>query len=515
MEGATGPVFRYLKSGLAVAAAMACLAAPAQAAPGDIFTFAGTGTAAFGGDGGAAGAAALRSPIDVEWLGDGSVLVADFRNHRVRRIAPGGVITTVAGTGSAGFSGDGGPATSARLNSPTDVDATADGGFLIADLANRRVRKVSASGTITTVAGNGQQGSSGNGGPATSARLDAPAGVAATPEGGFLVSDAGADVVRAVSPGGTISTAAGGDDDDTPDGGPATSARLAAPVGLALLPGGGFLVAEYEGNRVRRVWPGGTITRAAGTGSAGSSGDGGAATSARLNHPVHVSTTGDGGFLVGDSFSGRIRKVTPQGTIVTLAGTGNSGFGGDGGPAASARLDSPTAAAENSNGAILIADSGNNRLRMIEGAPPAAWVPPPVPPPAAGLLLKPRKPVRAGARGTLRLQIGCPADFTERCRGTIRLRVNVAGRRGKAQAARALVIARARFSVAAGAKRAVKLRLTNSGRRLLRKRRTLTVEAVATRRGGPNIGQKKESVTFKLKRKKRKKARGRTAGGRG
>src|SRR4029453_11783873 len=118
---------------------LGCIAAPAQAAPGDIFTFAGTGAAGFGGDGGPATSAALSQPTAVAWLGDGSALVADFGDHRIRRISPGGQISTVAGTGTAGYSGDGGPATSAQLSWPIDVEPTADGGFLIADLGNKRV----------------------------------------------------------------------------------------------------------------------------------------------------------------------------------------------------------------------------------------------------------------------------------------------------------------------------------------------------------------------------------------
>jgi NHL repeat len=180
-------------------AIFACLAAPAQAAPGDIFTFAGTGAAGFGGDGGPATSAALQQPISVAWLGDGSVLVADFGNHRIRRISPAGQITTVAGTGAAGYSGDGGAATSARLSWPIDVEPTADGGFLIADLGNKRVRKVSAAGVITTVAGTGQGGSQGDGGPATSARLGSSTGVAATADGGFLIQARRRRVLRPVA----------------------------------------------------------------------------------------------------------------------------------------------------------------------------------------------------------------------------------------------------------------------------------------------------------------------------
>jgi hypothetical protein len=487
-------------------ATLCALAAPAQAAPGDIATIAGTGAAGFAGDGGAATAAALNRPIGVARLGDGSVLVADYQNHRVRRISPSGVISTVAGTGTAGFSGDGGAAASARLNAPTDVDATSDGGFLIADLGNRRVRKVSPAGTIVTVAGTGVQGSSGDGGAATSARLDAPAGVASTPSGGFLVADAGGNRVRWVSSSGTIYTVAGGGA-STADGVAATSARLDAPAGVALLPSGGFLVAEYVGQRVRRVSSTGKITRVAGTGTAGFSGDGGAATAARLNHPVGVSPTADGGFLIADSLNGRVRKVSAGGAIATVAGTGQAGYSGDGGPAALARLNSPYAALEGPNGSILIADGANNRLRVVEGQPPPAWQPPGSGSPDAGVpLLNPTGRVVLAARdGTVRIDVGCPAGATERCRGTLRLELRRgAKRRQVASAARALVLARKRFSIAPGNERAVKLSLSRRGRRLLRKRRTLEVRAVIARRGGPNLGRSSERVTLKLRRKKRR-----------
>ena len=565
-------MIRLLASFAIAAATLASIAAPAHAGtPGDISTYAGTGAAAMAGDGGAASAAALNQPEDVAWLADGSVLVADTRNHRVRRIWPSGLIATVAGTGVPGFSGDGGAAANAQLNWPCGVEPTGDGGFLIADLGNRRVRKVSAEGTIATVAGTGAAGSSGNGGPATSASLDEPAAVATTPGGGFLIADAGSDRVRAVSPGGTISTVAGGgssggdddddDDDDggpggSGDGGPATSAQLHSPAGVVAAPGGGFLVSESQGHRVRLVSPAGTITTVAGTGTAGFSGDGGAATSARLSQPAEISATPDGGFLIADSLNGRVRKITAHGTIATVAG-GQTGFAGDGGPAALASLNLPHAAVTGPGGAMLIADAGNNRLRLVEGAPLTAVTTPSAESGGSSsggsgvsssvggnaaaarsrLVLKVPRTIRVGANGIFRIRIGCPATATEPCRGAIRLQLRVRPRRGalRAAAARAgmvdaaaagrgavraaaarprarrRLIARARYSVAPGRTKAVKLRLSRSARRLLRKRGTLPVRAVATRRGGPNIGDDSDSVALKLKSKRK---RGRS-GGRG
>jgi len=478
------------------AATLAALAAPAQAAPGDIFTFAGTGAASFGGDGGPATSATLRQPTAVAWLADGSALVADFANHRIRRISPGGRITTVAGTGADGYSGDGGPATSARLSWPIDVEPTADGGFLIADLGNKRVRRVSPAGLITTVAGTGQGGSQGDGGPATLARLGAPTGVAVTTDGGFLVADANANRVRRVSPDGTITRVAGdGTAGGAGDGGSAVAAQLNVPVGVAALPDGGFLVAEYEGQRVRRVSAAGVITRVAGTGTAGFSGDGGAATAARLNKPVGVSTTSDGGFLIGDSLNGRVRKVSADGTMATVAGSGDPGYAGDGAPAVVARLRSPSAAVENTSGAILIADTVDNRLRLVEGRLAADAPSEAVPrPPRA-----PASVVHATAKAVY-LPIVCPPTATGGCRGTIRLFVR-RGARGSAAAASVVVIARGRYSLAAGASKLVKLPLTRAGRRLLRKRREVTVRAVVARRGGPNIGQSSEQTTYRVRRR--------------
>jgi hypothetical protein len=480
-------------------AILGCLAAPAQAAPGDIFTLAGTGVAGFGGDGGPAASATLQQPMAVAWLGDGSALVADFGNHRIRRISPSGQITTVAGTGAAGYSGDGGAAASAQLSWPIDVEPTADGGFLIADLGNKRVRRVSPAGVITTVAGTGQGGSQGDGGPATSARVGSPTGVAVTADGGFLVADANSDRVRRVAPDGTITRVAGdGTAGGAGDGGPAVAAQLNVPVGVAALPDGGFLVAEYEGHRVRRVSADGVITRVAGTGNVGFSGDGGAATAAQLNKPVGVSTTPDGGFLIGDSLNGRVRKVLPDGTIATVAGSGWRGYAGDGGPAVLAQLRSPAAAVESASGAILIADNEDSRVRFVEGRPSTDGSPPPEELPRQSPGRVHVDVLHATAR-RVRFPLVCPPTATDGCRGTIRLFVRVRGRR--AAAARRVVIARRRFSVAAGNRKVVKLPLTLTGRRLLRKRREVTARAVVSRRGGPNIGQSREQTTFKVRRR--------------
>jgi hypothetical protein len=342
------------------------LAAAAQAATNNIFTVAGTDTAGFFGDGGSATAAHMNAPVGVAATADGGFLIADRDNQRIRRVLPAGTITTVAGNGTRGYSGDGGPATAAPLDNPVGVAATADGGFLIADQGNQRVRRVSPAGTITTVAGNGTEGFSGDGGPATAAQLSDPVDVAATADGGFLIADYVNERIRRVSPAGTITTAAGtGNVGFSGDGGPATAARLNGPAGVAATPDGGFLIADEWNHRIRRVSPAGTITTVAGSGTRGFAGDGGPATAAQLDNPVGVAATADGGFLIVDG-TNRIRRVSPAGTITTVAGTGSLGFSGDGGPASAAELAAPTSVAPTAEGGFLIADWFNHRVRFVD-----------------------------------------------------------------------------------------------------------------------------------------------------
>jgi hypothetical protein len=356
-------------------------AAPATSAAADrIFTAAGTGVQGFSGEGGPAGLGDMNHPRGLAALPDGGFLIAEAFGHRIRRVLPDGRVATVAGTGVKGFSGDGGPATSARLNTPHAVAPLPDGGFLIDDTNSYRIRRVWPDGRITTVAGTGVKGFSGDGGPATAARISAPRGMCATPDGGYLIADSDNQRVRRVSPDGTITTVAGtGVKGFSGDGGPATSARLNLPFGVAALPGGGFLIAEPESSRIRRVSPGGTITTVAGTGVRGFSGDGGPATSARLDGPHNVEPLPDGGFLIADNQNHRVREVSAEGNIRTVAGTGSPGFGGEGGPPGLAQLDMPKSIML-FNGGLLVADSNNNRVRFIGAGP---W---PAPAPGSGTI---------------------------------------------------------------------------------------------------------------------------------
>jgi hypothetical protein len=338
----------------------------AVAAGPTIRTIAGTGVAGDAGDGGPALAAEIDHPRGLAFLKDGSLVFSEPFLNIVRRISPAGTITTVAGTGTAGFSGDGGPAANAELNFVHGVAAMADGGFVLSDMFNNRIRRVDAGGTITTVAGTGRQDFGGDGGPATAGIIQLPRGVATTSSGVILIPDSGNNRVRRIARDGTITTVAGiglvGGDGD---GGPATSARLDVPFSVSPLPDGGFLVAERAGNRIRRVGADGTITTVAGTGAAGFSGDGGSATAATLNQPHAVLALPDGGFLIADASNQRVRRVSPSGTITTVAGTGVAGFSGDG-PASQAELNYPKALAllPNHRG-FVVADSLNHRIRVV------------------------------------------------------------------------------------------------------------------------------------------------------
>ena len=253
--------------------------------------------AGFSGDGGPATAAQLNLVHGVALLPDGSMVLADTSNHRIRRVAPNGTITTVAGTGTFGFSGDGGPATSAQIAAPRGIATLPDGSILFPDSGNHRVRRISPTGVITTVAGNGTSGFSGDGGPAPRGPAQPPVRRITAPgdTGGFLIADAGNSRIRRVAADGTITTVA---------------TQLSSPHAVAALPDGGFLVADTNNNRVTRSAPDGTATTVAGIGTAGFSGDGGPAAAAALNQPKALAVLPDlSGFLVGDSANNRVRLV--------------------------------------------------------------------------------------------------------------------------------------------------------------------------------------------------------------
>lgn len=352
---------------VAASAAQFSTSSAAVTAGPTITTIAGTGVSGDTGDGGPALAAEIDHPRGLAFLKDGSLVFTEPFLNTVRRISPAGTISTVAGTGTAGFTGDGGPAVDAELSFVHGVAAMPDGGFVLSDMFNNRIRRVDATGTITTVAGTGRKDFGGDGGPASAGVIQLPRGVAATPDGVILIPDSGNNRVRRIALDGTITTVAGiglvGGDGD---GGAATAARLNAPFSVAPLPDGGFLVAEQAGHRIRHVSADGEIETVAGTGTAGYSGDDGPAMAATLNDPHAVLALPDGGFLIADTSNNRVRRVSPNGTITTIVGSGAAGFSGDNGPAADAELNAPKALAllPNQRG-FVIGDALNHRIRLV------------------------------------------------------------------------------------------------------------------------------------------------------
>jgi RHS repeat-associated protein len=336
-----------------------------------ITTVVGNGIPGFSGDRGPANAAQLSDPEGAAVGPDGSLFIADTYNARIRRVGPDGVITTVAGNGTPGFRGDGGPATAAQLNGPAGVAVGPDGSLYIADSGNYRVRRVGPDGIITTLAGNGSSGFVGDGSPAAAARLTLPTGVAVGPDGSLFIADFWDHRVRRVGPDGVITTVAGnGTFGFSGDGGPATTAQLYSPWGVTVGPDGSLYVVDSLNNRIRRVGPDGVITTVAGNGTFGFSGDGGPATQARLERPNGIAVGPDGSLFIADTYNARIRRVGPDGVITTVAGNGTFGFGGDSGPAAAARLGRSFGLAVGPDSSLYIADSDNNRVRRVVSALP-------------------------------------------------------------------------------------------------------------------------------------------------
>ena len=256
--------------------------------------------------------------------------IADNGNTKIRLVTSTGIITTIAGTGDVGSNGDGGAATSALLNNPKGVSVDISGNMYIADFGNNKIRMVSSAGIITTIAGTGDGGSSGDGGAATSARLSGPSGVSVDISGNVYIADYSNGKIRLMTSTGIITTVAGtGTDGSSGDGGAATSAQLNGPYGVSVDIYGNVYITDTFNNKIRMVTSAGIITTVAGTGDVGFSGDGGAATSAQLDYPYGVTVDISGNVYIADYFNHRIRMVTNTGIIATFAGSGSSdGFFG-------------------------------------------------------------------------------------------------------------------------------------------------------------------------------------------
>lgn len=335
-----------------------------------IESVAGTGGSVFAGDGGPASQAGL-SAADVAVGPDGSLYFPDYNNHRIRRVDPNGIISTVAGTGESGYSGDGGLATQASLNNPQGIAIGLDGSIYFADTNNHRIRRVGLDGMITTVAGNGDYSFSGDGGPATEASLAYPGSIAVGPDASLFIASLHHCGVRRISSDGIITTIAGnGDYGYSGDGGPATHARVGFVAYVTVGPDGSLYLADYRNNRIRRVGPDGIITTVAGNGTSGYSGDGGPAVQAQLNNPWCVTSKADGSLYVADQNNNRIRRVSPDGMIATVAGNGTSGYSGDLGPPTQARLGFISGLSIGPDANLYIADAYNYRIRRISSLMP-------------------------------------------------------------------------------------------------------------------------------------------------
>jgi hypothetical protein len=337
--------------------------------PNIISTVAGNGTQGFSGDGGPATNAELNNPRDMVIDANGNLFIADNAASRIRKVDTNGIITTVAGNGNQNYLGDGGAATNACL-APNDLTVDSTGNLIIADIDFSRIRKIDTNGIITTVAGNGTANSfgnySGDGSAATNASLNGPTGVVLDSSGNLYIADSNNHRVRKVNTNGIITTVAGnGSFSYSGDGGAATNASFGIPSGVAMDTYGNLFIADVAYNIIRKVGTNGVVTTVAGNGSGAYSGDGGPATNASLSGIYSVAVDGYGNIFIPDYGNNRIRKVDKLGIITTLAGDGEQGPFGDGGIATLAQFNQPVSVRLDSYGNLLIADRFNHRIRKV------------------------------------------------------------------------------------------------------------------------------------------------------
>ena len=334
---------------------------------GNMTRFAGTGESGFGGDGGKATDAQLKIPANLGFDKQGNLYIADRNNHRIRKVDTKGIITTVAGNGTAGFSGDGGKATDAQLNLPSGVVVDGKGNIYISDRSNDRVRVVNSKGIISTFAGNGIDDYKGDSGPATKASISKPFGLTLDKKGNLYIADRGNNRVRKVNPQGIIHTVAGdGGFFFMGDNGPAYRASIAGPTDVAIDDNGILYIADRNNNRIRAVDTQGMIRTIAGTGQQDYNGDSEVARDTNLYLPFGVTMDQGGKLLIIDRSHYRIRRVDPKrGSIETIAGNGTKKFAGDGGPANGAKLSFPHGIEIDKKGNLLISDKGHYRIRQV------------------------------------------------------------------------------------------------------------------------------------------------------
>jgi uncharacterized protein (TIGR03437 family) len=324
-----------------------------------INTYAGNGSAGFSGDGGAPTSAQFSSPLGLTFDSTGNLYIVDSVNQRIRKIS-GGVISTVAGNGTGGYSGDGKAATSAELLNPSAVAVDSSGNLYIADTFNHVIREVTTNGNISTIAGDNTGGYAGDGGAATAAELEFPTGVAVDSSGNIYIADSGNNVIREISAG-TINTIVGG---------LATPVHLNDPESVLLDSSGNLYISDQSGFRILE-FSGGVVNIIAGNGNIGSSGDNGLAVNAALDEPSGIALDAQGYLYICDTDNSRIRKVSPSGIITTIAGLGTPGYYGDGGPASGSLLDFPRGIVVDKSGNVYISDTGNDILRELQPQTPS------------------------------------------------------------------------------------------------------------------------------------------------
>jgi uncharacterized protein (TIGR03437 family) len=328
----------------------------------NISTVAGTGTSGFTGDGGAATSAELNGPVRVIVDSSGKIYIADAPNQRIRVISSG-TINTFAGDGTGGYTGDTAAATKAELDGPVGMALDSSGNLYIADATNNVIRMVSTGGTISTFAGNHTAGFTGDGGLAVDAELSNPTAVAVDKFGNVFICDAGNNVIRKVASTNIFTVA----------GGAATELQLNQPDGIALDSNGVMYIVDTGNRRIVKFVPGVSIAAIAGNGLLGDSPDGGPAVDASLGDPTGVAVDAAGNVYIADTFNSKIRKVTPDGIISTVAGDGINAYFGDGGLATKATLYFPHDVTLDSSGNLYIADTFNNVVRILKPAPPSIF----------------------------------------------------------------------------------------------------------------------------------------------
>ena len=342
---------------------LTCSAAGAQI----ITTVAGNGTTLYNGDTIAAIAATLYAPSDAAFDMEGNMYISDGSHYRIRKVNTAGVITTIAGNGTIGYSGDGGPATAAQVYGTLGILFDNAHNMYFADSYNHCIRKINTDGIISTIAGTGVPGYNGDNIPATAAQLYNPHYMVFDAVGNMYITDFGNWRIRKINTSGIITTIAGtgvegyGGDDSA-----AISARMDGPYGLALDNGGNIYFADFYNNVIRKIDAAGIISTIAGTGNAGYSGDGAAATSAWFKNPAGILIGNSGNIYVADVNNHVIREIDSTGMVSTIAGTGHMGFSGDGGPATAAKFNQPASVSMDNTGSLYVADFENNRIRMIK-----------------------------------------------------------------------------------------------------------------------------------------------------